>query len=247
MINRTTQDVSESVQTKRLCIVGTQEMASYIENVLQGWLPPYPEGIYLPDKLEPVLTPGNLYFFEVISQVSPAPGQFDYWPLGSSYRYDYHPVGALNNVIGAPWDVVDATQDNKLVLSHREIVRASLQPSLPIYGARIAHDLIHNFVYSKLAYSKIGELRIEDILEPYFVEQAKEMPNIKNHPMLEKISNDVFDHFLDIFQRIKSFMGDNEFMMHDLTLASPTELHLEQKGDYRVYDWTRRMADGTWK
>jgi len=247
LINRTNQDVTESVQTKRLCIIGTQEMASFIESALQGWLPPYPEGIYLPDKLEPVLTAGKPYLLEVIEDLAPVSGQMHYWPLSPSYRYVYYPISSLKDVIGAPWDVVDGMNDNKLVLSHRDTVRASLQPIFPLHGAKIVHDIIHNFVYSKLTYSKIGELKIEDILEPYFIDQAKEMPNIKNHPMLVKISNDLFDTFLDVFQRIKSFMGDNEFMMHDLTLASPLELHLEQKGDFRIYDWTKRMADGTWK
>lgn len=244
MINPTARDVNKSVQLKRLAIIGITDLAAFIEQVLQAWLPPYPQGIYLPNQLEPVLTPGNNYFFEAVLPNEPG----NEWLVNrASYHYGYIPVGDLVNVIGSPWDVVDAAKDGKVVMSRRDTKAATPAPTKPLRGAKIAYDIICNYVYSKLAYAKIGELKIEEIIESHLHEQAQAVHDIINNPLLERISHDIFDQFLDTFQRIKSFMGDNYFLMHELSYANPMELHLEQKGDFRVYDWTRRMVDGTWK
>lgn len=71
-------------------------------------------------------------------------------------------------------------------------------------------------------------------------EDAKE--NVLNYDLFEQLSSMLIELRTDL----RMFMGQNHWIMHFFKTCGP-DFYVRKTIDYRIFDWERRMQDGSWK
>lgn len=247
MITRTQKDVKSTTEIKRRLLLDIGQLASFIEEVFASYLRPHPPGVYLRDHSYPILTPGKNYWFEKVIMHDVT--QFAHIAENLRppiFHYEYIPVQHLEQVLFQPWDVVDAPE-GEIVVSHRELKYAALQPSGPAHGLQIAKALVLNEVESRLDYRKHMRRTLEEIICEHMEESHSNYQAMRANTHGQDLVDAVFEEARIVLREVREFMGSNGWLMHELVSESDSRLYLDQQSDYRIYDWERRMLSGQWK
>jgi len=118
----------------------------------------------------------------------------------------------------------------------------------PTVGVAIIHAFAQRYVDEFCAMWSGKEVpAFEEVMLPFikvewrcvYDEDAKE--NVLNYELFEQLSSLLIDLRTDL----RVFMGQNHWVMHFFK-ANGSDFYVRKTIDYRIYDWERRMTDGSW-
>jgi hypothetical protein len=278
-------DVAHSIQNSLQDVLREPEAGVYLPNQLEpvmraGYPYWYQEAVFL-SKAQPERTdqsPSLNPILEKIRRSNNQPWQY--------YRYNYIRVENFEQVLTTPWDVVDMgmyfypppynpndafpgtdAQPRSVVLPRHLAAMASLRPTLPWAGIKIAYQIIENEIASTRQFNKQARsLLIEEIIAPFISEayldprlpERAKVEHLRSDPWFNMTFNGIFEHMLLVLQPIRNALRHNGYQMCTVNYLDGYELRIDQLGDHRIHEWEcitrdpayqrflQAKADGSW-
>jgi hypothetical protein len=237
--------------------VDIHDIACLIEDELGKLLKPYPEGLYLPNDLEPVMVKGNRYYYETQIQEDGESNSsrrgYVYLNKTSGrwrgYKKLYEPVKAFEDVLESPYDIVRLTDyvanTYQVVLPHHMTKFAMIKPNVPISGVKIALDMMQTEMECTTNIRSIRKPRrsMEEIVAPYLLDRYQDIERLKGSRNFEELMNDLFDASLQMLQAVRDFTAANSYQLCVLRQLGVYTYSLETNGDFRIKEWSAITED----
>jgi len=202
-------------------LMDVEDMGRRIEYEFIDHLLPAPKGIYVVNRLEPVMVDGGEYytitldkdnnrvrtFISDITKVKTAV----YTPAKSS---DKASIGADKQIIPKAFML----NKNKYV---------SNQTILPYRGIKIVEKLVSNQIDSFVRHSKARTTTLDLVYKHLCVE---------NHEENQEIASRINEIYEDVSDMVRQFMGIHDWHLYFVKL-NDTKLTIEKSIDYRAYQW----------
>lgn len=189
----------------RFCLL---EYASTIEYKFSDLLKPAPNGIYIKNRLEPVMVEGKKYFSDLngrtvlVTDVN----------LHTSAIYDE------NDVVVIPRAFM---LDKSKYLSNSS--------DMPYSSLKIIEEIIKHYVYSKLLYMK-------DNNSDKLIKSISEYLIITDKEKIEEMLVDCFEILLLITNDVSEFISDKTWNIHYVNVEG-TSIRIDRYEDFRIHEW----------
>lgn len=235
---------------RHVYILDVLGIARAVEAALADYnlLPPQPRAWYLPNKAQPVLETGKVYWYEVVEQIATGPMNPHLPNVPPQYRYNYSMVRALDEVAKQPWDVVDQPDGTgRLVVSHREFHLLSDQPYLPSSGLKLVYEAVVDEVYGTRAFENALRVRtIEELVAPISVFNGQSATLLRGNPQLTDMFTYLFDLLNPMRAEIREFLHGQQYAICDIEQHNAYTFQINIKGDHRILEWEQHKASGKW-
>jgi hypothetical protein len=263
-------DVAHAIQTTLATVLREPDKGVYLPNQLEpvmraGYPYWYQETVFL-NKVQhverPNPEPGMYPVMEELRRLNNQPWQY--------YRYNYIRVENFEQVLTTPFDVVDMglgfvapyynphdefpgsdAQPRRTVLPHHRAHEATLTPTLPWAGIRIAHQMIENEISSTRYFGNSPAKTLEEIALP-FVSEAYLPPTIPDSAKIDHMRSDrwfhqalnnIFENMLLVLTPIRNVLRNNPYQMCSVNYNDGYQIRIDQLGDYRIHEWERIVND----
>lgn len=281
-------DIAHSIQNSLQDVLRDPEAGVYLPNQLEpvmraGYPYWYQEAVFLSKAQQTVAVRtetdvGPYAFTAELIQPHNQPWQY--------YRYNYIRVENFEQVLTTPWDVVDMgmsfysppynpndsfpgtdAQPRSVVLPRHMAAHASLRPTLPWAGIKIAYQIIENEISSTRLFNKAPRsLLIEEIIAPFISEayldarlpDRAKIEHLRTDPWFNLTFNGIFEQMLLVLQPIRNALRNNGYQMCTVNYMDGYELRIDHLGDHRIHEWEcitrdpayqrflQAKADGSW-
>jgi hypothetical protein len=191
------------------------------------------------------------------------------------YRYNYIRVQNLEQALSTPWDVVEMPhnfippyfnkndafpgsdeQPRRVVLPAHLAHQATLKPTLPVMGLKLAKAMIENEITSSRSFNQLPAKTIEELVLPFIDEQF--LPNhptrvdsvqtlsleyLRNDPWFQRQLNGIYDSMQLVLEPVRHMLRANPFLMFTVNYQDGFNIRIDQLGDYRIHEWERLVND----
>jgi hypothetical protein len=189
-----------------------ESYASQIEYALSQYMKEPPKGIYVCNKLEPVMIDGGVYY---------------HGDKTSSKALQI--VKDLNEVTTSIYD-----KDYKLIIPKQFIINKdrllSNYPILPYHGIKIIKIMVDDYIYNNLQYLN----RHSNIS----VKIQNHLSNVETDDQFEEILDKIQRIFQPILVDIERFIGKDDWYIYGISLRERI-IDIEKLVDHRIYEWTK--------
>lgn len=216
---------TKDLKPEAIFCMDISEYAQQIELVLHDFLLPPPAGIYVKNRLAPVIVPGAEYFTDVI----------EYGKLR------YVPIKDINEVKNGVYDVNFKLIIPSALMKHPDRWLSN-KPFIPHNGMKILELLVRNQLDTFLQYRRTGSYYLDKIYR-YTKPACSPEQQQKLEEAIDFVSTNVYD---SLWNRISEFFDGLCWNMYYISIKDRT-LTIERHCDWRIYDWIRRMESGEWK
>ena len=216
---------TQNLKPEAVFCMDVSEYAQQIELVFDEFLLPPPAGIYVKNRLSPVIVPGAQYFTDVIEYG----------------KIRYNPISDINEIKGGVYDSRFKLIIPSSFMKHPERWLSN-EPFIPYNGMKILELFVRDQLDMFLHYRKTGAQHLSKIyryLKPIHTTEQRE--KIEN--AIDFVSTNIYD---SLWNRISDFFNGMCWNMYHIRVTDRT-LTIERYCDWRIYDWTQRMESGEWK
>lgn len=219
------------LQPEAIFCLDISEYAAQIESICHDYLVPAPKGIYIKNRIDPVLVDGRTYYTKE--------------KVEDGIRFV--PITDINSVMSGVYD-----ENRKLLIPGRFMKNKSAWISnkslLSYRGIKIIEYYVKDQIENCLSYRKQNSNYLDGVYRQfkqpevnaatgdYVEEQTVE-------EVVSKIERDVYEH---LQKKIAEFVGNRNWNMYFIKIKNQF-LIIERYCDWRIYDWTERMESGEWK
>lgn len=217
-------DIQDLKPEAVLCL-DISEYAAQIERLCEPFLLPAPKGIYIKNRLYPVLVEGRTYFTEK--------------KVGSGVLFV--PIEDINLVEGSVY-----SESRKLLIPQRMMSDKarwiSDSPILPYRGTEIVKLYAKNQIDNFVSYRKYGSNYLSRVYAHMLPTRTQEEAE-KLDDVLQQAEHTVYEH---LRKKINEFIINHDWNIYFVCIKDRI-LTIERYCDWRIYDWTNRMESGEWK
>lgn len=215
----------QNLKPEAIFCLDISEYAAQIERLCEPFLLPAPKGIYVRNRLEPVMVDGRTYFTEV--------------KVDDGVRFV--PIEDINLADGSIY-----SEERKLLITRRMMVDKakwiSNTPVLPYRGTKILELYVKDQIDSFVRYRKHSSNYLSKVYAQMCVPKDQEEMGILDDALMQ-VERSVYEH---LWKKVNEFVGNHDWNMYFICIKDKF-LHIERHCDWRIYDWTQRMESGEWK
>lgn len=208
-------------EVTKTMILDTYSVACDIENQLGAYLRRPLPGIYLPGQTNPVMIPGNLYYTRCLR----------------SGRETL--VTALEQAVSDIFDI-----NHQLVVSNAQLDALKNQTAQPTVALEVVRDVVESVI---IDLSQWLVERNRHAKQDFLLKHLKcEMLHPNNEMILVWVLRQIELLTTDIRRRVADFIDQDDWVMH-FQKSMGRDTFVEKTIDFRIYDWHRKMEEGTWQ
>ena len=216
---------TQDLKPEAVFCMDVSDYAQQIELVFDDFLLPPPPGIYVKNKMAPVIVPNARYYTDVIEYG----------------KVRYVEIEDINKVKGGVYD-----ENLKLIIPSSFMRHPekwlSNKPFIPYHGMKILELFVRDQLDMFLHYRKTSAHHLGKIYKHLKPVDALERPE-KIEAAIEYIATNVYD---SLWNRISDFFNGLNWNMYHVNISDRI-LTIERYCDWRIHDWTLRMESGEWK
>lgn len=199
------------VKLEKVLRLDVEAFASNLEYTHSSLLVAPPKGIYVVNKLEPVMIDGQEYF---VNQ--------------NNTRTPLVDINTWNDsVFDTEGDIVIP---KRFMLDKTKYVSNS--PFVPYIGLKIIQEIIRNIVYGSLKH-----MQVNNILDDNDEIRKNLIPNITDR-QVEELLNDCFDFLSDLITDVRSFIDGNLWNIYHVRIDGKY-IRIDRYEDFRVNEWNQ--------
>lgn len=205
-----------AIPTNSQILIDLTHYAFSLENKAAAALRPYPIGFYASDSLEPVIKPGCVYYQRESKD---------------SRNMVAVRIEKLEDIQS---DIFN--EDGYMLVNSKYKTELTREPQLPIHGIQMCMEYIEVVVDEFAAWAPKNPVKLTEFWEEFL------LPGYAGN---EEFLIPLHDSLTALGNILRSFLGDDRWIMH-FTQAQGRSALVEKSIDYRIYDWTSRIASKEW-
>lgn len=199
------------VKLEKVLRLDVESFASNLEYKHSSLLIPPPKGIYVVNKLEPVMVDGQEYFVNQNNTRT---------PLVDINTWNDTIFDNEDNVVIPKRFMLDKTK------------HVSNTPFVPYIGLKIIQEIIRNIVYSNLKH-----MQVNNILDDNEEIRKNLVPNITDS-QVEELLNDCFDFLADLITDVRNFIDNKLWNIYHVRIDGKY-IRIDRFEDFRVNEWNQ--------
>jgi hypothetical protein len=209
----------DHLETYGLFFKDISDIARAIEMDCADYLIPAPKGIYVANKVEPVMTDGVLYYY-----------------YANKERVPVNDISDLKTAVYTEQDGAEVCVIPEMFMRNKRKYVSS-EPILPYIGTKIVLHLIEKQIGQFIAYRAYEE---ETSVYDFFVGYAESPNKGRFAEFIDPMYCAIFSAFEPLCHELSDFLGNYEWHIFEIELKN-TRLRINKSIDYRAYLYLKQI------